>query len=347
MTDKTAAASLSRKTLLEWYYDMTLIRQFEDKCHYLYFEEKDKNRKITGVYLHLASGSEGTHVGAVKAIGENDHVITAYRDHGIALARGLDPNRIMAEMMGRKTGVSGGKGGSMHLASREHNFWGGYAIVGGHLPLAAGIAYACQYREEPNVVLCFLGDGASNNGYFHEAVNLSGAWKLPVVWLIENNGVGMGTRIEDASAQTELVKRAIGYGIQEGPRVDGQDVVAVYEAVQAAAESARSGSGPVLMESLTYRYEGHGVSDKAFNAREDLAEELELWRKRDPIKILRERLMADKASAVAELDALDARAHDVVNEAVDFAANSPSPDYNDLISNIYVGNIPTGYERQG
>jgi pyruvate dehydrogenase E1 component alpha subunit len=342
-----ATARYSRETLLSWYYEMVLVREFEDQCYHLYFNEKDPNRKITGVYLHLASGSEATHVGAVKALEARDHVITAYRDHGIALARGVEANRIMAEMLGRKTGVSGGKGGSMHLASREHNFWGGYAIVGGHLPLAAGIAFASQYRDEGAVVLSFLGDGASNNGYFHEAVNLSGAWKLPVIWLIENNGVGMGTRIEDASAQKELVKRAIGYGIKEGPRVDGQDFIKVYEAVQEAAAYARAGNGPVLMEALTYRYQGHGVSDKQYNEREDMKAELEQWRMRDPIESLRRQIVAAHKDAEPAMAELDARAKAIVAESVEFAAGSPVPDYNDLINNIYVGDIPTGYERQG
>lgn len=331
----TRTASLSKEKLLEWYYEMVLIRKFEEKCRYLYFEEKDKSRKITGVYLHLASGHEATHLGAVKALREEDHVITAYRDHGIALARGVDAKPIMAEMMGKRTGVSGGKGGSMHLASRAHNFWGGYAIVGGHLPLAAGIALKCQYAGDDAVVLCFLGDGATNNGYFHEAVNLSGAWNLPVVWLIENNGIGMGTRIEEASAQPILVKRAIAYGIKEGPRVDGQDVIAVYEAVKEAVEYARK-NGPVLMEALTYRYEGHGVSDKQFDERPDLKAELDEWLKRDPILILRNKLTGKYKNLDGELQKLEAEADRVVEEAVEFAVNSPAPDYNDLISNVYV-----------
>ncbi|MBZ0288472.1 MAG: pyruvate dehydrogenase (acetyl-transferring) E1 component subunit alpha, partial [Anaerolineae bacterium] len=203
-------AKLSKETLLDWYRQIVLIREFETRCDELY-----KEKKITGVYLHLYSGHHATGVGAVAALRAEDHVITAYRDHGIALARGVDPKPLMAEMMGKRTGTSGGKGGSMHLASREHNFWGGYAIVAGHLPLAAGIALESRYNNKDAVVLCFIGDGATNNGYFHEALNMSAIWDLPVVWLIENNFVGMGTRVEDASGQPELHKRAVAYGMKD------------------------------------------------------------------------------------------------------------------------------------
>jgi pyruvate dehydrogenase E1 component alpha subunit len=285
--------------------------------------------------MHLYSGHEATGVGALAALTPEDHVITAYRDHGIAIARGVDPKLVMAEMMGKKTGTSGGKGGSMHIASREHNFWGGYAIVGGHLPLATGIALKCKYMDEPNVVISFVGDGATNNGYFHEAVNMSAVWDLPVVWIIENNLIGMGTRVEEASGQPELVKRAIAYGIKEGPRVDGQDVVAVYEAVQEAVDYARS-NGPVLMESLTYRYQGHGVSDRQYSAREDLKAELEIWQERDPIVVLRNRLTKRFKNIEPELERIEQEADRIVDEAVEFAEQSPAPGYEDLISNVYV-----------
>jgi pyruvate dehydrogenase E1 component alpha subunit len=213
--------------------------------------------------------------------------------------------------------------------------WGGYAIVGGHLPLAAGIALKVKYMEEDGFVLCFLGDGASNNGYFHESVNLSAVWDLPVVWLIENNGVGMGTRIEESSRQTELVKRAVGYGIKEGPRVDGQDVLEVYEAVREAADYAKQ-HGPVLMESLTYRYKGHGVSDRSFDTRADLAEELHKWQERDPLEVMRGHLNAQFEGIQPELDRIHQEAVAAVDEAVKFAEDSPAPTYEDLINNVYV-----------
>jgi pyruvate dehydrogenase E1 component alpha subunit len=224
----------------------------------------------------------------------------------------------------------------MHLASRAHNFWGGYAIVGGHLPLATGIALKCKYNSEPNVVLCYCGDGASNNGYFHEALNMAAVWDLPVVWLIENNLVGMGTRIEDSTGQPEIVKRAIAYGMKEGPRVDGQDVIAVYEAVREAVEYART-SGPVLMEALTYRYKGHGVSDKSYDSRENMVSELQTWQARDPIHVLRDTILEAFGEAAADLTRLEAEAVQIVDEAVQFALESPAPDYNDLINNVYVG----------
>lgn len=224
----------------------------------------------------------------------------------------------------------------MHLAQRDINFWGGYAIVGGHLPLAAGIALKERYAGTENVVLSFVGDGATNNGYFHEALNLSAVWDLPVVWLIENNFIGMGTRIEDSSGQAELVKRAIAYGMKEGPRVDGQDVIKVNEAIREAVAYARK-TGPVLVEALTYRYNGHGVSDKQFDMRDDLKKELTDWQQnRDPITILRGHLEALDAQIGAELDAIHARVDATVAEAVAFAQSSPDPDYDDLIRHIYV-----------
>jgi pyruvate dehydrogenase E1 component alpha subunit len=321
---------LTQETLLEWYRQIVLIRDFETACDELYQE-----KKITGVYLHLYSGHEATGVGAVAALRPDDHVITAYRDHGIALARGVDPKPIMAEMMGKRTGVSGGKGGSMHLASREHNFWGGYAIVAGHLPLAVGIAMEPRYYDKDSVVLCFIGDGATNNGYFHESLNMSQIWNLPIVWVIENNLVGMGTRVEDASGQPELHKRAIAYGMKDLGRIDGQNVIEVYDKVCEGVEYARK-NGPVLIESLTYRYKGHGVSDRSYDKR--LADELKEWTEnKDPIRILREAILSKFKGAASKLEKIEEQAQKDVAEAVEFALNSPDPTYEDLISNIYVG----------
>lgn len=319
-------AEIDNATLLEWYRQMFLIRQFENQCDVLY-----KEKKITGVYMHLYSGHEATGVGAVAALRESDHVITAYRDHGVALARGVDPKPLMAEMMGKRTGVSGGKGGSMHLASREHNFWGGYAIVGGHLPLAAGIALESRYNGKDDVVLSFVGDGATNNGYFHEAVNLSAVWDLPVVWLIENNGYGMGTPVDVAAGQTELHKRAVGYGIKDMGRVDGQNVIDVYEVTSKAVEYARK-KGPVLIESMTYRYKGHGVSDRSYDKLAELAD----WQQKDPILVLQRYLCQKDECIEEELKPIERKAMADVAEAVEFAEDSPVPTYEDLISNVYV-----------
>lgn len=322
-------AKLSKDKLLEWYRQMVLIRDFETRCDELYRE-----KKITGVYLHLYSGHEASGVGALAALRESDHVITAYRDHGIALARGVDPKPVMAEMMGKRTGTSGGKGGSMHLASREHNFWGGYAIVAGHLPLAAGIALEAQYNNTDNVVLCFIGDGATNNGYFHEALNMSAVWNLPVVWIIENNFVGMGTRVEDASGQTELHKRAIAYDMKDLGRVDGQNVIDVYNIVSKGVEYARK-NGPVMIESITYRYKGHGVSDRSYDKR--FADELaEYVTNKDPIVILKRVLTEQHNVSEAALHEIEQQVTAQVEDAVQYALNSPDPTYEDLISNIYV-----------
>jgi pyruvate dehydrogenase E1 component alpha subunit len=321
-------ATLKKETLLDWYHQMVLIRQFEAKCDELYHE-----KKITGVYMHLYSGHEATGVGALAALRPSDHVITAYRDHGIALSRGVNPNAIMAEMMGKRTGTSGGKGGSMHLASREHNFWGGYAIVAGHLPLATGIALESRYNGKDDVIICFIGDGATNNGYFHESLNLSAIWNLPVVWIIENNFVGMGTRVEDASGQPQLHKRAVAYGIRDMGRIDGQNVVEVHEVVTRAVDHARK-TGPVLIEALTYRYKGHGVSDRSYDKR--LADELHEWMEnKDPIKILHRTLVSRFKNVEPELEKIEQDAAKIVAEAVDYAVNSPDPTYEDLINNVY------------
>ena len=324
---RKSVAKPTKDTLLEWYRQIVLIRLFENKCDELYHQ-----KRITGVYLHLYSGHEAVGVGALAALRPDDHVITAYRDHGIALARGVDAKPLMAEMMGKKTSVSGGKGGSMHLASREHNFWGGYAIVGGHLPLATGIALKVQYTGEDSVVLCFIGDGATNNGYFHESLNLSAVWDLPVVWLIENNFWGMGTSVEKSSGQPELVKRAIAYGMKEGPRIDGQNVIEVNEAISEAVEYARK-NGPVLVEALTFRYKGHGVSDRSFQERTPLDE----WTQRDPVDILRNILVEKYKGIESELEKIESEAAQIVEESVQFAENSPAPTYEDLVRNVYAG----------
>jgi pyruvate dehydrogenase E1 component alpha subunit len=319
-------AHLDKDLMLEMYYEMVLIRRFEERCKELFAQ-----RKIGGVYLHLYNGQEATGVGAVRTLRPTDHVITAYRDHGIALARGLDPNRVMAEMFGKSNGVSGGKGGSMHLADVTKNFWGGYAIVAAHLPLAAGIALKCKYNNEDNLVLCFMGDGATNNGYFHEAVNLSAVWDLPVIWLVENNLYGMGTATELASGQPELVKRAAAYGIKEGPRVDGNNAVEVYNAVAEAGEYVRK-NGPILMECITYRYEGHGVSDRMYDKR---VEELKKFKERDPLKVMYD-ILCDKYKDIGpELEKLEKKSVEVVEASVKFAEESPDPTYENLVQHIY------------
>ncbi|MCB9456267.1 MAG: pyruvate dehydrogenase (acetyl-transferring) E1 component subunit alpha [Anaerolineaceae bacterium] len=318
-------AGLNKTTLLDWYRQMVLIRRFEEKCAELYQQGK------IGGFLHLYIGQEATGVGSVAALRPQDHAITAYRDHGLALARGLDPKAIMAEMLGKRTGVSGGKGGSMHLASRELNFWGGYGIVGGHLPLAAGIALKAKYNEEDEVVLCYMGDGATNIGYFHESLNLSAVWDLPVIWLVENNGYGMGTAVDRASGQVELHKRAVGYGMKDGGRVDGMDVIAVYEAISDAARYA-SKNGPVLMESMTYRFQGHSMGDPE---RYRSKEEVQRYAAGDPIGKFRQTLVEKYKDVAGELDKIEDAVVATVAEAVEYAENSPAPTYEDLVAHVY------------
>jgi len=327
-------AKPNKDTLLDWYRQMVLIRRFEERCAELY------QQGFIGGFLHLYIGQEATGVGAISALRPEDHAITAYRDHGIAIARGLDVNRLMAEMLGKRTGVSGGRGGSMHLASRDLHFWGGYGIVGGHLPIAAGIALAAKYQEKDEVVLAFMGDGATNIGYFHEALNLSAVWDLPVVWLIENNQYGMGTAVDRASGATELIDKALAYccgpdnrGMAQGERVDGMDVVAVHNAVSEAVEYVRKNQRPLLMESLTYRLEGHSMGDPQ---RYRTKEEVESYVENGPIGRFRKYLLDTYKGVEGALDKIDAQVLEQVEEAVEFAKNSPDPTYEDLVSNVYV-----------
>lgn len=318
-------AAPNKESLLNWYRQMVLIRRFEEQCAELYQQGK------IGGFLHLYIGQEATGVGIVNAMRENDHVITAYRDHGVALGLGMDPKRVMAEMLGKRTGTSGGKGGSMHLADREKHFWGGHGIVGGHLPLAAGIALKARYNEEDEVVVAMMGDGSTNIGYFHESLNLSAVWDLPVVWLVENNGYGMGTAVDRAAGQPELRKRAIGYGMKEGPRVDGMDVLAVHAAVSEAIEYA-SKHGPILMESLTYRFEGHSMGDpQRYRSKDEVAR----YAEGDPIGNLRKHMESKYKNVSKDLDAIEREVVDTVAESVEYAENSPEPTYEDLVSHVY------------
>ncbi len=319
-------ADFKKDELQDMYYDMLLIRRFEEKCAELYQQGK------IGGFLHLYIGQEATGVGAVRAVREQDHIFTAYRDHGIAIARKLDINALMAEMLGKRTGVSKGKGGSMHLADREKNFWGGYAIVGGHLPLAAGVALRSRYMDEDFAVLCFMGDGSTNIGYFHESLNLSSVWDLPVVWLVENNQYGMGTAVERASGVVEIVKKAYAYGVKEGPRADGMDVMATYEAVKEAMEHARK-HGPVLMEAMTYRFMGHSMGDPERYRTKD---EVRQYQEEDPIGRFGKYLKSKRKAKQSELDAMDQKAAETIEEAVRFAESSPDPTMDDLYADVYV-----------
>ncbi len=323
-------AAPTKETMINWYRQMVLIRRFEEKCAELYQQGK------IGGFLHLYIGQEATGVGIAAALRKNDHAITAYRDHGIALAMGLDVNAVMAEMLGKRTGVSGGKGGSMHLASREKNFWGGHGIVGGHLPLAAGIALKAKYLEEDEVVVAMMGDGATNIGYFHESLNLSAVWGLPVLWLVENNGYGMGTAVDRASGQAELTKKGIAYGLEQDPgfplSFNGMDVVEVHEAVSKGIEWISKNGRPLFMESRTYRFQGHSMGDpERYRSKDEVAR----YAEGDPIGVLRNRLIEKSRSAQATLDKIEVEIVDEIAKAVEFAENSPVPTYEDLVSYVY------------
>jgi pyruvate dehydrogenase E1 component alpha subunit len=325
-------ASISKKKLLSMYHDMVLIRRFEEKAAEYYQQGQ------IGGFLHLYIGQEATGVGAVHAMREDDHVLTAYRDHGIAIARGLDPKACMAELLGKSTGVSGGRGGSMHFGSREHNFWGGYGIVGGHLPLATGVALKARYNDEDFAVLCLMGDGSTNIGYFHESLNMSAVWDLPVVWLIENNQYGMGTAVNRASGQEELVKRAISYGMKQWERIDGMNVVEVHEEISKALDYARK-NGPVLVESLTYRFQGHSMGDpERYRSKDEIAK----YQEGDPIGSFRAHLTSEKNVKVSELDKIEEQVLEEMEAVQRFAEESPLPSMDTLYDNIYVDDLERG-----
>src|SRR4051812_38405065 len=305
---------------------MLLIRRFEERAGEMYAKAK------IGGFLHLCIGEEATIVGATQALKETDYLMSTYREHGQALARGTEPERVMAELFGKKDGVSGGRGGSMHLFDWERRFLGGYGIVGGSLPLSAGVALACDYGETEDIVLSMTGDGATNNGTFGETMNLVALWELPVVFLIINNQFGMGTSLERHSAVTDLSKKAEGFGVP-GTRCDGMDVLDVHKVVAEAAAKARDERQPQLVEAVTYRYRGHSMADPE-EYREK--EEVEEWRKRDPIETFTKRLTEDGVISDDDIKKFDEQAIETIDEAVSFADQSDFPDLDSLYDNIYV-----------
>jgi pyruvate dehydrogenase E1 component alpha subunit len=322
---------MDKATLLEWYRQMVLIRRFEERSDELYQLEG----KIKG-FLHLYIGQEAVAVGTIAARDETkDHLITAYRDHGHALAVGLEAGPVMAELMGKVTGVVGGRGGSMHMASKEKLFWGGYGIVGAHLTLGTGLALAEQYKGTGGVCLCYFGDGATNIGYYHESLNLAGVWDLPIVFICENNQYGMGTAVEKASAQPDMVKKAKAYNIP-GKKVDGMNIFEVYEETSKAIAACRKGKGPQFLEMITYRYEGHSIGDRTRYRPEG---ELDKWRdEKDPIAFLQNALLSEHKVPEAELVAIDDKIKQEVDDAVRFADESPLPAFDTLYDHIYPEN---------
>ncbi len=304
---------------------MALIRRFEEEAGRQY------QRAKAGGFLHLAIGEEATIVGTTSVMRDEDFLIGTYRTHGHAIARGTDPNAVMAELFGRVDGTSGGRGGSMHIFDAERRFMGGYGIVGGNLPIAAGLALASQYKGEDAATVCMFGDGASNTGNFGETMNLAALWTLPVVFLVENNLYGMGTAVERHSAQTDLSKKAEGYGVP-GTRIDGMDVIAVREAVGAGLRAAREEERPTLIEVVSYRYRGHSAADpEVYREREEVEE----WREKDPIESFGRRCV--EAGVLGEREVGQAReaAEEIVLKAVEFADASPEPALDTMYENLY------------
>jgi pyruvate dehydrogenase E1 component alpha subunit len=305
---------------------MALIRRFEEEAGRQY------QRAKAGGFLHLAIGEEATIVGTTSVMRDDDYLIGTYRTHGHAIARGTDPKRVMAEIFGRADGTSGGRGGSMHIFDLERRFMGGYGIVGGNLPLAAGLALSSDYKGTDEVTVCMFGDGASNTGNFGETMNLAALWSLPVVFLVENNLYGMGTALERHSAVTDLSHKAEGYGIP-GVRVDGMDVLAVRETVAEHIRIAREERKPTLIEAFTYRYRGHSAADPEVYRDK---EEVEEWQRKDPIESFAKRLTKDKVLTAKDVDEIREEADRTVTDAVEFADNSPEPPLDSLYDHLYV-----------
>jgi pyruvate dehydrogenase E1 component alpha subunit len=332
-------AGLNRTQLLEMHYKMALVRRFEEKS------AEEYTRGNIGGFMHLYIGQEAVGVGSISTLGPEDKILSSYREHGHALVRGMDPGIVMAELFGKITGCSKGKGGSMHMWSNELGLFGGNAIVAAQMPIAAGVALAAQYQERDTVTVCFFGDGAVDEGAFHESLNLASIWKLPVIYICENNQYSMGMAVEKAWAVDSLLPRAAAYNIP-GEQVDGMDIIAVYEAVTPAVERARRGQGPTLLEIKTYRFRGHSMTDPAYYR---TREEEQQWRTtRDPIGIFERKLLDLGTATQEEFDANDARAIQVAEDAAAFAEDSPFPTPDELYTDVLVDNstaLSYRYER--
>jgi pyruvate dehydrogenase E1 component alpha subunit len=309
-----------------WYESMQLQRKFEEKCAQLYGQQKIKG------FLHLYIGQEACSSGARSALTKDDKWITAYRCHGIPLALGSDPKRVMAELFAKETGISKGKGGSMHIFDKSVNFVGGHGIVGAQIPLGAGLAFAEKYNKTGNVSICYFGDGASRQGALHETFNLAMTWKLPVIFVVENNGYAMGTSVSRTSNVTELYTLGEAYDMPSEP-VDGMSVEAVHEAVSRAAERARKGDGPTFLEFRTYRYRGHSMSDPQ---KYRTKEEVEKYKAQDPIEQVKQAILSKKLATESDLEAIDAGIKIKVEEAVKFAEESAYPPVSEAYKDVYV-----------
>ena len=320
---------ITKQTYLDWYENMLFWRKFEDKLAAVYIQQKVRG------FLHLYNGQEAVLAGSlhVMEIGK-DRMITAYGNHVQPIGMGVDPKKVMAELYGKSTGTSQGLGGSMHIFSKEHNFHGGHGIVGGQIPLGAGMAFGDKYFERDNVTLCFMGDGAVRQGSLHETLNLAMLWKLPVVFVVENNGYAMGTSVARTASHEEIWKLGLGYDMPCEP-CDGMDPVAVAKTMDKAIKLARSGKGPSFIEMKTYRYRGHSMSDAQHYRTK---EEVEEYRKIDPITQVKEVILSKKYASKKELEIIDASVKERVKECEDFAENSPYPDPNLMYNAVYEQN---------
>jgi pyruvate dehydrogenase E1 component alpha subunit len=324
---KSTGPQISPAALIRYYRDMLLIRRFEERAGQLY------GMGLIGGFCHLYIGQEAVVVGMQAALQDGDTVVTSYRDHGHMLACGMDPKGVMAELTGRRCGYSHGKGGSMHMFSPDKNFFGGHGIVAAQVPIGTGLGFAHRYKDDGHISVTYLGDGAINQGQVYESFNMASLWKLPVVYVIENNRYGMGTSVSRASARTDLFHRGVAYGIP-GEQVDGMDVVAVHEAALLAAEHARTGQGPMILEMLTYRYRGHSMSDPAkYRSKEEVDR---MRTEHDPITHLRQRLIDEHDADDNELKQTERRARDIVAEAAQFAQECPEPDPSELWTDVLV-----------
>ena len=321
------AQKFSKETYLYWYELMQLIRQFESKSEEMY----KMAGKIRG-FFHVYNGQEAIAAGCMTATNQEDPFITAYRDHGLALAKGMSPNSAMAELYGKATGCSKGKGGSMHFFSKEHYFFGGHGIVGAQIGTGAGLAFAEQYRGSKNVVLCFFGDGAARQGMLHEVFNLAMLWKLPVVFICENNNYAMGTSIERTSNVIDIYKLADAYEMP-ADKIDGMTAEAVHEGVARAVNRARQGEGPTLLEMKTYRYKGHSVSDPQKYRTKD---EVEEYKNQDPITKVTKTILDNAFATEADLKAIDDKITLIVDASVKFAEESPWPDDSEVYKDVYI-----------
>lgn len=320
-------APLSQEHLLKLYRDMLLIRRFEEKAGQLY------GMGLIGGFCHLYIGQEAVVVGVQDCITPDDSVISGYRDHGHMLACGLTPGEIMAELTGRIGGIAKGKSGSMHMFSQEKHFYGGHGIVGAQVPLGTGIAFAHKYREDGKLCLCYFGDGAANQGQVYEAFNMASLWKLPIIYIIENNEYAMGTSIARSSATTELYRRGEAFGIP-GVQVDGMNVITVRTAAMEAVKHVRAGKGPILLEMKTYRYRGHSMSDPAkYRTKEEVEQYKE---QRDPIEGLKAYMLSQKMGTEDSFKAIDKEVKAVVNESAEFAQQSPEPPESELWTDVIV-----------